>query len=340
MRFSSSGFVKGGVIALLVGLLALVGMRFFGFMGESESRDDPVVLARAAAEALEAVKNRKPGERRPASYDSVLAPLDKLLAQAKAVLESDEYNPVGDFEKVRAAANPVIDLATRADAQAKTETGPLTKDYRFNDQKAEACQYLAVAMWERIQARQPASTRPLESAPPLPFHELEDIRRVIALGLDVQPGNRDLWYISGVVNRAEGLFGPAARDLERAIAIDSEYAAAWNTLGLVRISLKEFELAEDALERAKNLAADQARRFNAPLGAEYASTIYNLAAFHDNLAAFYNRENRISPTVESRRLLSRHVDAARTYLEEFLRLEPPNTPDAREAQDKLNALPR
>lgn len=341
MRFSSSGLIKGAVIALFVGILAYGGLRALGHNLVRPSVDDPVQLAREAAENLEKVRKRQPGERRPASYDSVMAPLDKLLRQTKDLIESPEFDPLRDFDKVRSYTSPVIDIATQAAAQARTETGPLVKEYRFNDQKGEACQYLANAMWERMLARMPRETNGFaDESPSFPVGDMNELKRVLETGLAATQENRALFYIRGVVYRAEGLFPQAARDLERAVTIDPEFAAAWNVLGLVRISLKEFPMAEEALERAKALTLDEAKRLNAEPGAEYISVIYNLATFHDNLAAYYTRENRINPTMESQRLSARHATEARKYYGEFLAREPAGSPDAKTALTRMNSLPR
>lgn len=339
MSFTSSGFIRGAIIALLVGVLAYGVLKSFGYVGQRIDEDDPAVLAKTALQALDAVKNRQPGDRRPASYDAVLAPLDKLLRQARDTLSSPDFNPVNDLEKIRVRANSVIDIASQANNQAKTETGPLAKDYRFNDQKAEACQYLATALWERLLASRTRTSSSLEN-PPYPARELDELRRVIEQGLSAYSENRTLWYLRGVMNRAEGLFAAAASDLERAVAIDAQFAEGWNVLGLVRISLKEFDKAEEALERAKALVLEEARRLDAKPGPEYTAILYNLATYHEGLAVFYNRENRITPTVESRRLLARHSEEARRYLEEFLALEPAGSPDAQTASTKLSGLPR
>lgn len=336
MRFSGFGLIKGIVISLVICLAIYGGMRAFGYVDV----DDPAALSRQAYEALDAVRKRQPSDRRPASYDDILRTLDQMLHIARGIVEGENFNPNTDYEKLRSYAVPVIEIAGLADAQARTETGFLTKEYRFNDQRGEAIQYLASAMWERINARRPIARSPLDTAPPLPAGEMNELRRLLDSGLEVAPQNRELWYIRGVINRAEGLFAPAARDLERAVEIDSNYATAWNTLGLVRISLREFDEAERALERAKVLALDEAARMNTLSGAEYVSIIYNLAMFHEGLASFYIRENRVSPTGETQRFMTRHVIEARKYLQEFISLEPSGSPDAAAALIKLNALPR
>lgn len=340
MRFTSAGFAKGALLSVFVVVLAYGGLRAFGRAGTPRAAGDPAELAKEALDNLDKVRQRQPGDRRPASYDSVMAPLDKMLAQAKALLESGSYDPAGDFDKIRLLTVPVIDVAAQASAQARTETGPLAKEYRFNDQKGEACQYLANAMWERINARLSRQTGPMGEQTQYPVGDMNELKRVLDVGIDATKDNRALYYIRGVVYRAEGLFAASARDLARAVAIDPEYAAAWNVLGLVRISLKEFEKAEEALERAKALTLAEAKNFNQEPGPEYVSIIYNLASFHDNLASFYNRDNRVTPTVEAQRLLTRHAGEARKYYEEFLLREPADSADARAAMARLNALPR
>lgn len=340
MHFTSSGFAKGALISVLVVAVAFGLLKSLGYTGSGRDPDDPAVLAQEARGNLEKVRQRKPSDRRPASYDSVMTPLDKLLRQARDQIESDTYDPVADFEKIRSFTVPVIDIAAEAAVQAQKETGPLAKEFRFNDQKGEASQYLANAMWERINARLPRQSTAMDEPPAYPAGEMAELRRVLDAGIEAAQDNRSLFYIRAVVSRAEGLFAAAARDLERAVAIDPGFSAAWNVLGLVRISLKEFDQAEEALERARQLALEEARRFNGEPGAEYTSIIYNLASFHENLAAYYNRENRVHPTVESRRLLDKHTAEARKYLEEFLAREPSGSPDARAAVSRLNALPR
>ncbi len=339
MRFSLAGLVKGLILSALVCAVVFIGMRYFGALGQNAG-DDPASLSRQAMQALEAVRTRQPGERRPPSYDMVLAPLDKLLRQARDTLQSANYNPATDFDAIYRLTAPVIDVAGLADAQAKLETGYLTKEYRFNDQKGEASFYMASALWERINALQPRNLGHLDEPIPLPAADMNRLRQILDAGIAAAPDNRDLYYLRGVVNRAEGLYAPAGRDLERAVELDPAYSAAWNTLGLVRIALREFDRAEEALERARVLSLEEARQSNTEPGAEYAAILYNLASFHEGLAAFYIRENRVNPTVEARRLMNRHVNEARKYLQEFIQREPADSPDAREAQGKLNALPQ
>ena len=341
MVFTAHGIIKGAILSLFVCLIVYLGLRSFGIVGtEPKDPTDPAVLAETARNALDAVRRRQPADRRPASYDSVMRPLDQLLRQMRNLLASDSYNPELDLPKIRFMASLVIDITAQADRLAKTETGPLAKSYRFNDQKSEACQYLASAMWEQLSANAARQTGQFDQGHSYNRYEMDELMRILNVGIEAAPENRELLYIRGVVNRAEGLFAPAARDLERVIDIDPEYAAAWNTLGLVRISLREFDSAEEALERARTLALDGDKLRNHEPGAEYIATIYNLAMFHENLAAYYNRENRISPSVESRRLLAKHGGDARKYLEEFLQHEPADSPDARNARSRLNSLPK
>lgn len=338
MKFSGPRFVVALVATAIAALVVLAALRAFGILVSGPSPDDPAELVKTANQNLEAVRRRQPGDRRPASYDSVLAPLDALLRQTRELMQSPEFNPGNDAEKVRALAAPVIDIATRADQLARSETGYLTKTYRFNDQKAEASQYLAAALWERLQARQAAQPGFLSETPRYPPGELAEIKRILGDGLAADPESRDLHYMRAVVSRAEGLFAAAARDLEKAVEADPNFAEGWNTLALVRISLKEFGKAEEAYERAKALALEAARASNSKPGPEYVTILYNLAVFHDSLASFYERENRINPTVESERLAARHGGEAKRYFEEFLSMEPAGSSDAQLARTRLSAL--
>lgn len=338
MSFSVRKFIWALLLTLVIGSVVMMALRHMGVIGGKKDSGSPPELIREATESLEAIRTRKASDRRPASFDSVLAPLDKLLHQSRELLEGETYDPVTDFENLRALTLPVIDIATQADTLARNETGMLTKEYRFNAQKAEACQYLANAMWERINRRLPPPTSHFNESTPYPPADMKELRRILDTGVQADPENADLLYARGVLNRAEGLFGPAAKDLERAVAVRNDFSAAWNTLGLVRINLKEFDKAEEALERARAFALEAANKINQEPGAEYVAIVYNLAMFHDNLAAYYNRENRINPTVEYQRLLTRHTTEARRFLQEFLSREPADSPDAKTAKAKLQEL--
>ncbi len=332
-------FIRALAITFGVGIVAVAVLMFFGIIGGGPDPDDPEELARTATESLEAVRRRTPGDRRPASFDSVLLPLDKLLSQSGALLESETFDPVNDYEKLRSLTLPVIHIATQADAFAREETGMWTKDYRFNSQKAEACQYLANGLWERINRQAPSREDLFEAdSPERPLSDMTELRRILDMGVQADPENAELLYQRGVLNRAEGLFAPAAKDLEQAIAVKADFPGAWNTLGLTRIALKEFDKAEEAFERARSLMLEQAEKLGRDPGTEYSAILYNLAMFHENLAVYYARENRMAPTVEYQRLLSKHTADARKYLEEFLQKEPPDSPDAESARTKLRAL--
>ncbi|MCD7897405.1 MAG: hypothetical protein LUG50_12150 [Planctomycetaceae bacterium] len=339
--FRFSKFLVALVFTVIAGLVVVAVLRSFGLGPlRPTPEDDPAVLIRQANDGLAAIATRVPGQNRPPKYDDVLGPLDRLLALAKARIEDPEFDPVRDFESLRSLANPVIDIATRADAQARRETSYLTKEYRFNSQKAEAIQYLANAMWERIQRELPPQSDFFSETPQYPPAAMNELRRLLDDGLTADPENKQLYYIWAVVNRAEGLFAQAARDLEQAIVLDARFVAAWNTLGLVRISLKEFDAAEAALLEARAIALQEAEQLGQQPGAEYTAIVFNLATFHEALASYYNRENRITPTVEAQSLLNRHSAEARRYFEEFLTREPEGTTDYRTALGKLQTLVR
>ncbi len=339
MSFDMAKFLRMLFLVFVVGLLVLGGAYTFLDFGKPQLETDPVTLAEQARAALEAVKVRQPTDRRPASYDSIMTPLDRMLALARQSTQDINYDPVNDFEKIRQLTDPVIAIATEAQTQAETETGPLAKEYRFSQQKAEACQYLASAMWSRMEAKRSLNARSMFDDPDLyPEAEISAVLAVINQGLDADPTNKELWYMRGIVNRANGLFAAAVKDLERSVEIDPNNAGAWNVLGLVNISLRQFDKAEDSLERSKNILLARERADGIKPGAEYTSVIFNLARFHEGLAAFYNRENRIDPSPENQRLAGRHMGEARKYFEEFLTREPPDSQDAATARRLMDGL--
>lgn len=341
MSFSLEKFLRTLALTVIIGIVLFAGLRAAGIIpGRTPAEEQPADLIRQANAGLEAVRKRKPTDRRPASYDAVLSPLDKLLRQLQNMVMDEKFDAVRDYDKVRSIALPIIDIATKADSQAKNETGFMTKEYRFNAQKSEACGHLASVLWERINRTLPPSTSYFDESPSYPPTEMRELRRILDMGIQANPENAELFYTRGVVSRAEGLFAPAARDLEQAVKLTPELAGAWNTLGLVRINLKEFDKAEEAFDRGKAAVLKQAQDFNlSDPGPEYTAILYNLATFHEGLATYYNRENRITPTVEYQGSARRHSDEARRYFREFLEREPANSPDAQAARAKMQSLP-
>lgn len=339
MTFRMSNLIRAFAITIFLGALAVTALWSFGIIGGGPDPDDPAELVRAANGSLEAVRHRSADDRRPASFDAVLQPLDRLLAKSRDLIRSDAYDPVANYDELRSLANPVITIADEADTLARNETGMWTKDYRFTAQKAEACQYLANALWEKINRELPAADSFTgDGTVQYPVAEMQELRRILDAGVLADPENTELLYARGILNRAEGLFAPAARDLEEAVQFKADFAGAWNTLGLVRIALKEFDRAEEALERARAIALAEAEKLGLEPGAEHIAILYNLAMFHDNLAAFYSRENRMTPTVEYQRLLARHAEEAGKYWREFLQREPADSPDAENARARLQVL--
>lgn len=341
MSFSSGKFFTTLILTVVIGFFAVAGLRAIGVIGSGRSTptDDPTHLIQQAMDGLEAVRQRKPGERRPAGFDAILAPLDALLKHCRTLIASESFDPLNDYSKVRALALPIIDIATKADTHARAETGFMTKEYRFNAQKAEACQYLASTLWERISLQLPEQTSYFSESPRYPASDMAELKRILDLGIQSDPENGDLYYTRGIVHRAEGLFAAAARDLQRAVTINPDMAGAWSTLGLVRINLKEFDAAEQALEHARAVSLQQAQELNFDdPGPEYTAILYNLATFHEGLASHYIRDNRVTPTVENQHLAQRHAAEARRYFQEFLTREPSDSPDALSARAKLQNL--
>lgn len=339
MTFNTAKFLRSLFVVLLLGILIMAGVHRFTDWGKSTAVENPADLVVQAREALEAVKRRQPGDRRPASYDAVMAPLDKLLSQANRLVYNVDFDPVGDYQKLYELTNPVIEIATDAHRQAQTETGPLAKEFRFNQQKAEAIQYLVSGMYDRMVTRHRQTSSAFDGGEPYPASETTAILSLLDTGLDANPDSAVLYYQRGVLEKDTGLFAAAARDIERSLEIDPENVEALNTLHLVHVNLKQFDKAEEALEKARALITSKAKADGVKPGEEYTTIVFNLARFHEGLAAFYARENRMTPTAESNRLATRHSAEARKYFLEFLEREPPESEDARLARRLIEGLP-
>ena len=341
MTFSLSGFFRGLFPALVLGVLILAGIyRFFGLGGDKQE-SDVATLAGEARSALEAVRERRPGDRRPASYDAVLRPLDRLLELAKADLTAPDGDPELVVRSVTEKTRPVIEIATAANEQAQLETGPLKKDFRFNDQKGEAYQYLASALWNRLNAKAQALKRTdLGESLRLNSADMDELMRAIDRGIEAAPDNYTLYYLRGSADRLGGAYAAAARDLERALEINPDSAEALNALGLVWIDLKQFDKAEETLLKAKDKAVEMAKASASSPGEDYTTVLFNLGRFHEGLASFYARENRLaSGSAANVSELRRHAEAARKYFDEFLAREAPDTPDARLVRRLRDGLP-
>ncbi len=346
MKATPSGFGRGLVIAF-VASIAIGGYlyRHFGLGNPGKPKQlTPATLVRQAKDALEAVKNRDlETTLRPAKYDDILRPLDQLLQIAKSNLESPDYDPEGSYEKIAASAGPVVDLAQQAHDQAQRETTFLKKDYRFLEQKGDACRYQAAALWNKLEAE---NTRKqanyMGSAPPAfvpSFQDSEQLYSWLDAGIAAAPDNKFLWYLRSVVRRSNGAFGEAEKDLRRALELDGDFVAAWNDLGLVLVNLKRFDQAEQAFVKAKDRAAQEAKIANVQKGDDYIAALFNLANLHQALAAYYARSERQEPSAENKASLARHVKGTREALSEIFSAVPDNSPYVREAKRLESELP-
>lgn len=329
-RSGQKGAAQGRVIIIALLILAAAGWAgWTRFFAQRDKTSDVQQLIDQAENALEAVKNRKPGERRPPSYDQVMTPLDKLLAIAKTTIDKPNYDSSIDFNQVNEITNAVIDIAHRGFLQAQTETGLANKPYRFPDQEAEACRYRAIAMWRRLEIRiaqdsahKPGGGRvtPLES-------EATAILQVVQTGIDAQPRDAWLWYIKGLVNRSTGAFASASQDLQKAVEIEPDFAPAWNTLGLVYIHLKQFDQAEEAYTKAKDAARKKDQEAKVKPGPDYSAAVYNLGVLHGELTGYYASENRRQSTPAGKAEFNRHRDAAINAFNEYTAIVSPGDPD-------------
>lgn len=84
----------------------------------------------------------------------------------------------------------------------------------------------------------------------------KEYQRAIALDARFAPAFLGL----GIVRQLQGRFDEAVAVLERAVALDSEYASAWNSLGLTYKRLGSFEAAMAAYRRAQQALVGAAHR--------------------------------------------------------------------------------
>lgn len=312
-------FVEGLILAVLVGVIGLIAAyRIFGWGGPPPP-GDPAALTQSARDAIDAVAKRDlSATMKPAKYDDIMRPLDQMLREASARLHADDYDPIADYEFIRARTEPVPQIADDAYRLAMSETTFLKKEFRFMEQKGDACRYWASALWSRLEAAHDQA-RPEERFAPT-VAESDQLMRIITTGLDAAAENPFLWHLRGTAERAGGAFASAAESFGKAVQLDPQFTAAWNDLGLVRINLKDFPGAEEALTKAKDLA-ERSWKASAKDGApgdsaDYAAAVMNLADFHDALATYYDREAEVDPSEENDREARRHATAAETYASE------------------------
>ena len=338
-----SGFWRGLLLALAAGaVLAGVAARLMGRSG-GDGGDGAAELAEQARTALKAVRERDlaPGSslRDTATYDSILAPLDRMLRRMRDLAEGEGRDPPADYDRIRAYAEPVIEIAQAAHDQSQREKDGIRKNYRFLEQKGEACQRLAAALWNRLEtldrsraAREGGGFAPSQA-------DSERLEAVINNGLDADPANRRLWLLRARLAKANAAFGRAEGDLRKALGLDSQSVEAWNDLGLVLIHLRRFDEAGEAFAKAKDLASGAARLAGRPPGADYAAALLNLADLHINLAEHYRYEAGVNPAdrdIQDR--LRSHMSGAAGAVRELLDNMPPDSPEAREGQKMLSRI--
>lgn len=346
MTVTPSGFGRGLIIAF-VASIALGGYlyRHFGLGNKLKAKPaTPASLVEQARDALQAVKDRDlESTLRPAKYDGILLPLDALLKIAKTDLDSPDYDPVRDYQRIAECTAPVREIAREAQQQSLRETSFLKKEYRFPEQKGDACRYQAAALWNKLEAENARrQSQHLTGAPPAFVPSVKDSEELYALldeGLAAAPENKFLWYLRGIVRRANGAYGEAERDLKRALDLDGDFVAAYNDLGLLRINLRQFDQAEKDFAKAKEKAAAAAKIANVQVGDDYIAALMNLANLHQALAVFYARNGRMDVSEENKAALARHVKGTKDAVTEILAAVPDSSPYAREAKRLLSELP-
>lgn len=337
-KITLSGAARGLGIALLLSVVPLgIAYRYFGLGATGGQPESAAVLAKQARQALEAVRERDLATTlRPARYDAILMPLDSMLRIARDSLQTPDYDPVEDYDKIRSYCEPVINIALEAHNQAQSETSFLRKDYRFMQQRGDACRYLATAMWNRLEMVHERIAAGTDFRPTLA--EAEKLYAVLNAGIEADPENAQLRYLRGVLGKASGAFAAARDDLRRALELDAGNSSAWNALGLVQINLRDFDEAARAFETAAEKSSEQAERAGVPPGAEYVTALFNLARFHEALMQYYQSAERMVPSPENKEVLGRHRDSAVDALNKIAAAVPAGSPERQQAQELLGRM--
>lgn len=298
--------------------------------------DELVGQAEAALAELNVPGARE--RRRPAIFDSVLRPVDMLLAKAKDAIQdaarpaiaADPREVEERFTLALRSARHARDLAKRGQDLAFALSNPSNpRQFRFPDQQAEASRYVATILWARLQRKY---HREFELDPDFqpPADELSPILEEIAAGLAARSSDKELRYLEGTVKLIAGDFAGAADAFGRCAEIDPQYGPAYAGLGNARIMVGDFDRAEKAfLDQVTVGEKDEAagRGSDALRGG-----LHNLAMFHDNLAESFIGRAPVTP--EDRDRADAHRKQALEYYQRFLRTagaeSDPMAPTARE----------
>lgn len=331
------GVVIGVVLALLFSVILLgTAHRYLGKKGDGADNAD--MLVERAEAALNTVRQRDlRSTLRPAKYDEILRPLDEMLRMARQVRDNDAYDPIGDYDRIAAYCQAVIRIAADADEQATSETSILRKRYRFMEQKGTALQYQATSLWNRLESlHERAVNGGGDRNGFVPSGgESEKLFAMVDDGLAADPENKELWYLRGILSRANGLFAAAETDLKKAIDLDPDYGAAWNVLGLVLIRLHDFDRSGKAFATAAEKLSQQAERTGAPPGAEYMAVMFNLARVHGAQLSHYERLGRIDPSPEYKAEELRHRRGMENTLRSIMSRAAAGSPEYGEARKML-----
>lgn len=337
MNVTLSGMLRGFGIALLL-CVVLIGAFYRLFRSPGADAESPGALIAQAEAGMRAVEQRDLRTTlRPARFDEILRPLDVMLRRAREILSGASYDPVADYERVAAYSRPAMRIALAAHGLAQRETSFLGGNHRFMQQRGDASRYLATALWNRLEALHDQAMRGKSMATdftPSPA-ESEELFSIIDAGLDADPENGELWYLRGILNRANGMFPAAKRDLEKVIELDADHAAAWNTLGLVLINLRDFDGAVKALDAAAEKLLRESERAGVAPGPEYAAVLLNSARVHEALASHYERLGQIQPGQDGAGEARRHRAAMEKALNAVLAAAAAGSPEYREARRML-----
>jgi hypothetical protein len=149
------------------------------------------------------------------------------------------------------------------------------RSQRFPEQIADASVTI-------VKARMAMLQRQWTEATPPPEEMTNPIQEAAKIGLEHRRNDRDLLLASARLDEWNALWPRADKTLNALIAAYPEDAEGWNDLGIVKISLRDFDGAGKALVNSV--------KFSKPSGDTLSNPIYLSAA--ENLILFYANRAR------------------------------------------------
>ena len=290
-------------LPLVFGLSAIVLIAAFLAKGcrreDTHERYTPEQWKDRAEEALEAITPENRNDLRGVYFDSVLKPIDMLLAKAKSTLEdiAKESEKKGEFDAAKESlalisAQYAHDLAERGQDLAIATANP--KRLRFPDQRAEATVYIATVNWARLRREYAEEFRLNPDFQP-PERQmsiiLRDIQSSQTAATREQKNLKELAYLEGTIRYHMADFAGSMEAYERATELDPQYGDAYGGLGRACIEMEELDKAEKAFDMQVTVGENESRNPNRKDFTTLLAGLYNAAELHDGLYERYMGSN-------------------------------------------------